>query len=90
MAKLTCTTKKRPAESDGRQRANHPPVGLVAAGNDAVEGRKKYASNPHIAPAIPTCYGVVSPAFKPGKHNRTGFKIADNRGIGGLEAIPGE
>ncbi len=49
------TTKKRPVEQydhKGKKRINNPPVGLVDAKSDAVEGKKTYAYDPHLDPTL--------------------------------------
>jgi hypothetical protein len=53
MAKSNATSKKRPVEQydhKAQKRANNPPVGLVDAKTDAVEGKKTYAYDPHLDP----------------------------------------
>jgi adenine-specific DNA-methyltransferase len=55
MAKTSGTTNKRPVEQyehKGKKRANNPPVGLVDAKTDVVEGKKTYAYDPHLDPAL--------------------------------------
>ena len=68
MAKTSGTTNKRPVEQyehKGKQRANNPPVGLVDAKTDVVEGKKTYAYDPHLDPALQWA----------GKAERTSFEI---------------
>jgi adenine-specific DNA-methyltransferase len=68
MAKSPGTTKKRPVEQyehKAKQRANNPPVGLVDAKTDLVEGKKTYAYDPHLDPALQWA----------GKAERTSFEI---------------
>jgi adenine-specific DNA-methyltransferase len=68
MAKSSGTTKKRPVEQydhKGKKRINNPPVGLVDAKSDAVEGKKNYAYDPHLDPTLVWA----------GKAERTSFEI---------------
>ena len=69
MAKRTdTTTKKKPIEQydhKGKKRINNPPVGLVDAKSDAVEGKKTYAYDPHLDPTLVWA----------GKAERTSFEI---------------
>ncbi len=68
MAKPTGNTKKRPVEQydhKGTKRINNPPVGLVDAKSDAVEGKKTYAYDPHLDPTLVWA----------GKAERTSFEI---------------
>jgi adenine-specific DNA-methyltransferase len=68
MAKTSSTTKKRPVEQyehKGKKRVNNPPVGLVDAKSDAVEGKKTYAYDPHLDPTLVWA----------GKAERTSFEI---------------
>lgn len=69
MARRTETTKKkRPVElydHKGKKRINNPPVGLVDAKSDAVEGKKTYAYDPHLDPTLVWA----------GKAERTSFEI---------------
>src|SRR5215204_3899181 len=62
------STSKRPVEQyehKDKKRKNNPPVGLVDASTDAVEGKKKYAYDPHLDPALVWA----------GKAERTSFEI---------------
>ncbi len=46
---------KRPVEQydhKGKKRLNNPPIGLVDASTDAMEGRKRYAYDPHLDPQL--------------------------------------
>lgn len=68
MAKKSETTKKRPVEQydhKAKTRPNNPPVGLVDAKSDAVEGKKVYAYDPHLDPTLVWA----------GKAERTSFEI---------------
>ena len=68
MAKSSTTSKKRPVEQyehKGKTRPNNPPVGLVDAKSDAVEGKKSYAYDPHLDPTLVWA----------GKAERTSFEI---------------
>jgi adenine-specific DNA-methyltransferase len=69
MAKRTDTTaKKKPIEQydhKAKTRVNNPPVGLVDAKSDAVEGKKTYAYDPHLDPTLVWA----------GKAERTSFEI---------------
>jgi adenine-specific DNA-methyltransferase len=69
MAKrLDTTQKKKPIEQydhKGKERKNNPPVGLVDAKSDAVEGKKTYAYDPHLDPTLVWA----------GKAERTSFEI---------------
>ena len=59
---------KRPVEQydhKAKKRANNPPVGLVDAKSDPVEGKKSYAYDPHLDPALVWA----------GKAERTSFAI---------------
>ena len=61
-------TKKKPIEQydhKGKKRKNNPPVGLVDAKSDAVEGKKSYAYDPHLDPTLVWA----------GKAERTSFEI---------------
>jgi adenine-specific DNA-methyltransferase len=61
-------TKKKPIEQydhKGKTRVNNPPVGLVDAKSDAVEGKKSYAYDPHLDPTLVWA----------GKAERTSFEI---------------
>jgi hypothetical protein len=53
MAKTPRTDKKPIEQYDhkGKKRINNPPVGLVDAKSDAVEGKKTYAYDSHLDPA---------------------------------------
>lgn len=47
--------RKRPIEQydhKGKKRVNNPPVGLVTPERDKDAGKKKYAYDPHIDPAL--------------------------------------
>jgi adenine-specific DNA-methyltransferase len=47
--------RKRPIEQydhKGKERVNNPPVGLVTPERDKDGGKKKYAYDPHIDPAL--------------------------------------
>jgi len=47
--------RKRPIEQyhhKGKQRVNNPPVGLVTPERDQDRGKKTYAYDPHIDPAL--------------------------------------
>jgi adenine-specific DNA-methyltransferase len=60
--------EKRPVEQyehKDKKRKNNPPVGLVDASTDAVEGKKKYAYDPHLDPTLVWA----------GKAERTSFEI---------------
>ena len=52
-------------EHKGKQRTNNPPVGLVDAKSDAVEGKKSYAYDPHLDPMLQWA----------GKAERTSFDV---------------
>jgi adenine-specific DNA-methyltransferase len=68
MPRANIDTKKKPIEQydhKGAQRANNPPVGLARAKSEAVEGRKTYAYDPHLDPALVWA----------GKAERTSFEI---------------
>jgi adenine-specific DNA-methyltransferase len=67
MAKTPRTNKKPIEQYDhkGKQRVNNPPVGLVDAKSDAAEGKKTYAYDPHLDPALVWA----------GKAERTSFEI---------------
>ena len=54
MAKATKSKKKPIAQYDhkGKKRVNNPPVGLVTQETDKETGKKKYAYDPHIDPAL--------------------------------------
>jgi len=68
MANPTSTKKKRPVEQydhKGKTRVNNPPVGLLDAKSDAVEGKKTYAYDPHLDPTLVWA----------GKAERTSFEI---------------
>jgi hypothetical protein len=59
---------KRPVEQDdhkSEKRINNPPLGLVDANSDAVEGKKTYAYDPHLDPTLVWA----------GKAERTHFEI---------------
>ena len=61
-------SNKRPVEQydhKGKKRINNPPVGLVDAKSDAVEGKKTYAYDPHLDPTLVWA----------GKAERTSFEI---------------
>ena len=54
MAKAT-KSKKKPIDQynhKGKKRVNNPPVGLVTPQTDKETGKKKYAYDPHIDPAL--------------------------------------
>jgi adenine-specific DNA-methyltransferase len=60
--------EKRPLhqyEHTGKQRTNNPPVGLVDAKSDPVEGKKTYAYDPHLDPTLVWA----------GKAERTSFEV---------------
>jgi adenine-specific DNA-methyltransferase len=64
----TAERKKRPLhqyEHTGKQRTNNPPVGLVDAKSDPVEGKKTYAYDPHLDPTLVWA----------GKAERTSFDV---------------
>ncbi len=68
MARKTNDTKTKPIEQyehKGKQRTNNPPVGLVDAKSDAVEGMKTYAYDPHLDPTLQWA----------GKAERTSFEV---------------
>src|SRR5271170_1672386 len=68
MAKPNTTKKKRPVEQyehKAKTRVNNPPVGLVDAKSDAVEGKKTYAYDPHLDPSLEWA----------GKAERTSFEV---------------
>ena len=68
MARKTNDSKEKPIEQyehKGKKRANNPPVGLVDAKSDAVEGKKTYAYDPHLDPSLQWA----------GKAERTSFEI---------------
>ncbi len=68
MAKQSTASKKRPVEQYDHKkdkRPNNPPVGLVDAKSDAVEGKKTYAYDPHLDPTLVWA----------GKAERTSFEI---------------
>jgi adenine-specific DNA-methyltransferase len=69
MAKRTDTAAKKKAielyDHKGKKRTNNPPVGLVDAKSDAVEGKKTYAYDPHLDPTLVWA----------GKAERTSFEI---------------
>ena len=67
MAKTPRTDKKPIEQYDhkGKKRINNPPVGLVDAKSDAVEGKKTYAYDPHLDPTLVWA----------GKAERTSFEI---------------
>jgi adenine-specific DNA-methyltransferase len=69
MAKGTDTAAKKKAielyDHKGKKRTNNPPVGLVDAKSDAVEGKKTYAYDPHLDPTLVWA----------GKAERTSFEI---------------
>jgi adenine-specific DNA-methyltransferase len=68
MAKSSGNSKKRPVEQydhKREKRANNPPVGLVDAESDAVDGKKTYAYDPHLDPTLVWA----------GKAERTSFEI---------------
>ena len=54
MAKATKSKKKPIDQYDhkGKKRVNNPPVGLVTPETDKETGKKKYAYDPHIDPAL--------------------------------------
>jgi len=54
MAKTTKSKKKPIDQYDhkGKRRVNNPPVGLVTPETDKETGKKKYAYDPHIDPAL--------------------------------------
>jgi len=52
-------------EHADKKRVNNPPVGLVDAKSDAVEGKKTYAYDPHLAPTLVWA----------GKAERTSFEV---------------
>lgn len=55
MAKATKSKKKKPIDQydhKGKKRVNNPPVGLVTPETDKETGKKKYAYDPHIDPAL--------------------------------------
>lgn len=54
MAKATKSKKKPIGQYDhkGKRRVNNPPVGLVTPETDKETGKKKYAYDPHIDPAL--------------------------------------
>ena len=52
---LQTASNKRPVEQynhKAKKRRNNPPVGLVDAKSDAIEGKKTYAYDPHIDPTL--------------------------------------
>ena len=60
--------KKKPIEQyehKGKKRVNNPPVGLVDAKSDGLEGKKTYAYDPHLDPTLVWA----------GKAERTSFEI---------------
>ncbi len=68
MARQKNGTGKRPVEQyehKDKKRKNNPPVGLVDASTDAVEGKKKYTYDPHLDPTLVWA----------GKAERTSFEI---------------
>jgi adenine-specific DNA-methyltransferase len=69
MAKRTETAAKKKAieqyDHKGKKRVNNPPVGLVDAKSDVVEGKKTYAYDPHLDPTLVWA----------GKAERTSFEI---------------
>ena len=80
MARQKNSASKRPVEQyDHRDktRKNNPPVALAEAGTDAVEGKGKYAYDPHLDPTLQWT----------GKHRRIGVKIVDDRGTESLKII---
>ncbi|MDD5706082.1 MAG: site-specific DNA-methyltransferase [Kiritimatiellae bacterium] len=52
-------------EHTDKKRVNNPPVGLVDAKSDAVEGKKNYAYDPHLDPTLVWA----------GKTERTSFEV---------------
>ena len=54
MANATKSKKKPIDQYDhkGKKRVNNPPVGLVTTETDKETGKKKYAYDPHIDPAL--------------------------------------
>jgi len=54
MAKATKSKKKPIDQYDhkGKKRVNNPPVGLVTPDTDKETGKKMYAYDPHIDPAL--------------------------------------
>ena len=54
MVKATKSKKKPIDQYDhkGKKRVNNPPVGLVTPDTDKETGKKKYAYDPHIDPAL--------------------------------------
>ena len=54
MAKATKSKKKPISQYDhkGKRRVNNPPVGLVTPETDKETGKKKYAYDHHIDPAL--------------------------------------
>ncbi len=61
-------SKKKPIEQydhRDKERLNNPPVGLVDAKSNALEGRKTYAYDPHLDPALQWA----------GKAERTSFEV---------------
>lgn len=68
MAKSGATSIRRPVEQydhKTKKRVNNPPVGLVDAKSDAVEGKKRYAYDPHLDSTL----------VWPGEAERTSFEI---------------
>jgi len=60
--------RKKPIEQyqhDDKDRLNNPPVGLVDAKSEPVEGKKSYAYDPHLDPALQWA----------GKAERTSFEL---------------
>ena len=53
-------------EHKDKKRVNNPPVGLVDAKSDAVEGKKAYAYDPHLDPTLVWA----------GKEERTSFEVS--------------
>lgn len=54
MSKTTRTEKKTIEQYDhkGKERCNNPPVGLVTPETDREGGKKNYAYDPHLDPAL--------------------------------------
>ena len=64
----SATTMKKPIEQydhRDKERLNNPPVGLVSATSDPLEGKKTYAFDPHLDPALQWA----------GKSERTSFEV---------------
>ena len=79
---------KRPVEQydhKDKKRLNNPPVGLVDASTDAVEGRKTYAYDPHLDPQLTWAGKAERTSFETSTVSLHVHERIDPRGI--IEAV---